>query len=338
MKVLLRDLSFCKLRGVYFIVNTITGRIYVGSCPTTCFKSRFKRHLNSLLKRNHENTFLQKDVDKYGISNFLFVIKEVVEGTDEDVICREQFYLDTIEPLYNKHKKAFYPNHKIKQFGSNAKRNATINEGLEFYKKYKQGNIKLSEIPDRYKGFVMGKSSFKVWNKGKDTSVIDYSFLKGIPKRKTELWEKGRMDFKNTMRNKSSKIYVFDYNGVFLKTFRSVSDIVDFSKSGSNNLPIITQSNKPRKSKNGVIPIEHFELNNVLRVCKGKKRSYKGLIFSYQESVNYKLKPSDIKYSYTKWSQCHFTNHSCPTEESVSEKSGELLENLGEDNQQPSQT
>lgn len=314
MKVLLRDLSFYKLRGVYFIINTITNRVYVGSCPTTCFKNRFKKHLNSLLGKKHENTFLQKEVDEYGISNFLFIIKEVVNGTYEDVIRREQFYLDSVSLLYNKHKKAFYPNHKIKQFGSNAKRNASIAEGLEFYKGYKKGSIKLSEIPDKYKGFVIGKSSFKAWNKGKDASVVDYSHLKGIPKRKTELWEKGRMNFKDTMRNKSSKIYVFDYNGVFLKTFRSVSDIVDFSKSGNNDLPIITQSDKPRKSKNGLIPIEHFELNNVLRVCKGKKRSYKGLIFSYQESIDYKLNPSDIKCSYKKWSQCHFTNHSCPTE------------------------
>ena len=64
MKILLRDLTFCKLRGVYFIVNTITGRTYVGSCPTSCFRNRFKRHLNSLLRRNHENTFLQKEVDE----------------------------------------------------------------------------------------------------------------------------------------------------------------------------------------------------------------------------------------------------------------------------------
>lgn len=85
-------------KGIYKIFNTEDGRYYVGSA-TISFKKRLTQHISDLSKGKHRNIHLQRAYNKHGWEKFLFVIVEVLEN-DEDIIKREQIYLDE-KPDYN---------------------------------------------------------------------------------------------------------------------------------------------------------------------------------------------------------------------------------------------
>ena len=85
--------------GIYLIKNTITNQIYVGSTSSS-FRKRFHQHFNSLKHNKHHNKHFQSSYNKYGKENFCFIILELCEK--EKCIEREQYYIDTLLPEYNK--------------------------------------------------------------------------------------------------------------------------------------------------------------------------------------------------------------------------------------------
>ena len=80
-----------KKSGVYQIVNTVNGKIYVGS--GVCFKIRWGQHKSDLKNNKHDNSYLQNSWNKHGKDNFEFIILEVVKDK-EKLIEREQHWLD----------------------------------------------------------------------------------------------------------------------------------------------------------------------------------------------------------------------------------------------------
>jgi len=86
--------------GVYQIRNIVTGGRYVGS--TIHLKKRWAIHRWMLIYGRHDNKPLQRAHDEYGLDALLF---EILEET-ADLIMREQFYLDTLRPEYNRHPNA----------------------------------------------------------------------------------------------------------------------------------------------------------------------------------------------------------------------------------------
>lgn len=83
--------------GIYKLVNLINNKIYIGSAVN--LRQRFKMHKRDILKNKHCNTYLSRSISKYGIENFMF---EVIEFPDkENLIQREQYYIDTLKPEYN---------------------------------------------------------------------------------------------------------------------------------------------------------------------------------------------------------------------------------------------
>lgn len=87
-----------KLTGIYKIVNKVDNKCYIGSAATY-FKRRIRQHYFSLIKNTHENKYLQNAFNKYGINNFYFEIIEICP--EKDVLKKEQYHLDTINPEYN---------------------------------------------------------------------------------------------------------------------------------------------------------------------------------------------------------------------------------------------
>lgn len=87
--------------GVYAIQCTYNGRLYVGSSVN--MYQRCKEH-KSYLKRNvHINKRLQRDYNRYGVANFVWLILEYVSDIT-DLISRESYwgdYLQAIECGYN---------------------------------------------------------------------------------------------------------------------------------------------------------------------------------------------------------------------------------------------
>lgn len=85
------------MTGVYAIRNR-NGHQYIGSSVEV--ENRWKAHLRDLRRGTHHSGHLQNAYNKYGESAFAFVVLEVV-ANPEDLVVREQFYLDTHHPEYN---------------------------------------------------------------------------------------------------------------------------------------------------------------------------------------------------------------------------------------------
>ena len=93
-----------KMLAIYKISSKIKPeRIYIGSA--TNFKKRKCVHLTTLAKNSHYNLKLQRHVNKYSIEDIKIEILELVMFK-EDLIIREQFYLDTLNPYFNICKRA----------------------------------------------------------------------------------------------------------------------------------------------------------------------------------------------------------------------------------------
>jgi hypothetical protein len=84
-----------KNRGVYAIINEITGEMYIGSSSN--IGGRKDKHFSLLRHNKHTNSKLQESVNLYGIDCFkLFIL----EYTD-DLINREQYFVDYYNPYFN---------------------------------------------------------------------------------------------------------------------------------------------------------------------------------------------------------------------------------------------
>lgn len=79
-----------KISGVYQILNTKTGKMYIGSA-TNIFK-RLKWHKYTLYKNKHHSILLQRAWNKYGDNCFIFNILE--ETNIDDLLKIEQLWLD----------------------------------------------------------------------------------------------------------------------------------------------------------------------------------------------------------------------------------------------------
>lgn len=86
-------------RGIYKILNVVTGDFYIGSSVNV--NARIQTHRNKLIYDAHGNRHLQNAFNKYGLKSFKFeLIREVVDAYDLTKI--EQVYIDTLKPVYNK--------------------------------------------------------------------------------------------------------------------------------------------------------------------------------------------------------------------------------------------
>lgn len=102
--------------GIYKISNTIHDRIYIGSAKS--LYDRFHTHKHYFKKNEHHSLKLQRFVNKYGFDKLIFSVLEFC--STEDLIIREQFWLDKHQPFYNTCKLAgntlgVKPSAKVKQ-------------------------------------------------------------------------------------------------------------------------------------------------------------------------------------------------------------------------------
>ena len=91
--------------GIYQIMNTVNGKRYIGSAMN--FHIRWKRHLNYLNKNKHHSIKLQRAWNKYGEDAFEFII--LLKCAKEELIIKEQSFIDWLKPEYNVCKQAGSP-------------------------------------------------------------------------------------------------------------------------------------------------------------------------------------------------------------------------------------
>lgn len=83
--------------GIYQIMNKVNNKIYVGSAVD--IKQRWNKHKSLLRKKIHANDHLQKAWILYGEDIFQFNVLE--KCNKENLIQKEQYYLDLLNPEYN---------------------------------------------------------------------------------------------------------------------------------------------------------------------------------------------------------------------------------------------
>lgn len=84
---------------IYKIENIITGDCYIGS--ETIDKTRFKTHISLLRNNKHHSKYFQRAFKKYGEENFKFIILEDNIIDNIELLKREQFYINILNPKYN---------------------------------------------------------------------------------------------------------------------------------------------------------------------------------------------------------------------------------------------
>jgi len=85
--------------AIYEIRNNITGRVYVGSSVDVA--KRWRDHKSALKTGIHKSRSMQTDYSKHGLESFEHKVLEelTAETTKEQLLEREQFYLDTLQPF-----------------------------------------------------------------------------------------------------------------------------------------------------------------------------------------------------------------------------------------------
>lgn len=79
--------------GIYGFFSKTTNKLYIGS--SIYLNTRINNHI----KGTQSNILLQRAINKYNLQDFILIIFEYCDA--EDLITREQFYLDTLKPEYN---------------------------------------------------------------------------------------------------------------------------------------------------------------------------------------------------------------------------------------------
>lgn len=83
--------------GIYKIVNTKNGKFYIGSAKSLYYRKA--THFCNLKNKKHHNKALQNAYNKYGKNMLEFIVVEYCEVLE--LIQREQFFIDTLKPVYN---------------------------------------------------------------------------------------------------------------------------------------------------------------------------------------------------------------------------------------------
>jgi group I intron endonuclease len=241
--------------GVYVIENLMNNKVYIGSSVMRVMK-RIEHHVSMLRANKHKNAHLQNAFNKYGETSFC---ASIIENTEKHkTLEREQYWINqhNFDDLYN-----------INPLASgtpNMSKETILKRSETMKKKYASGELESN--------FKKGHTP---WNKGK--SDIDYSYLKGVKKTKSEKVLNKLKKQSEQIREISPRVYVYDVNYNFLGKFRCAKDLEEWSLTEYNDLPIKSRFEKERMGK----PLKFLSSGNINKACKTGK-FYKGLRFSNQ--------------------------------------------------------
>jgi len=77
-------------KGIYRIINQSTGKSYIGQSIN--LRKRKIQHFSNLKCGKHENDYLQKGYNKYGLDAFTFSILEYTENLTQVEMNNREMY------------------------------------------------------------------------------------------------------------------------------------------------------------------------------------------------------------------------------------------------------
>jgi group I intron endonuclease len=83
--------------GIYMLTNKLTNDIYIGQSAD--ISKRFKNYFNLSYIKSKGNFIISRALIKYGYYNFSVTILEYCDKSD--LLVREQYYFDKLNPQYN---------------------------------------------------------------------------------------------------------------------------------------------------------------------------------------------------------------------------------------------
>lgn len=287
MKVIIKqeNLNQLTLKGIYRIFCTETNKSYIGSTWKS-FKSRWKQHLSKLNNNKHHSKEMQNAWNKYGTDSFSCEILEVID--DKSILLeREAFFIDKFNSYNNGYNENPEPSRSPmlngsscikssethKQLWDNLKNSMTEEEFMEYKLEYA-----------RKRGFEKG---YTPWNKGivmtkEQTKNMRKPKINGVSQKMKDVHIKN----KQLNKDRADYIIVYDAEHKWLNTFWCNSDLVEYSKSEFNSLPL-----KIRKGGNN-----HLDPSKIANHIKSGK-AYKG-IFLKRAPKSWKLSYANAENSW----------------------------------------
>lgn len=242
--------------GIYKIQNTINNNIYIGG--SNDILNRWKHHKWSLRNNKHHSKYLQRAWNKHGEDSFKFEVIE--ECSLQDLILKEQFYLDTLNPTYNINKTAenctgriVSETTKIKISNKNKGRKHTEITKTKISTHRKNNPLVFTE--EMRKKISDSKKGTNNPNYGKPISDIHKEKIRQANKGK-----KISEETKQTIGRKNSiSVVQLTLEGEFIKTWNSTVDVereLGFFGSG------------------------------ITKVCRGTNLTYKGYKWRYKKDFD----------------------------------------------------
>lgn len=278
VKIKQEEIENLSKKGIYRIYCQTSKKSYVGSTWRT-FKIRWKQHLRLLNNNKHHSIELQRAFNKYGTDDFYVEILETIDS-EENLLGREAFYINKYDCINNGYNENPDPSRSPMLNKSSCEKSSKTHK--ELWENLK--NTMSSEEFEKYKEEYNEKRGFKkgqtAWNKGKKMTEAQIANMKkpkihGVSEAMKKVHKKNGQ----LAKDRADYIIVYDINKKWLNTFWCLSDLVEYSKSEYNNLPMILR-------KNGVRSMTASKIT----VSISKGTVYKGLYF--------KRAPKSMKISY----------------------------------------
>lgn len=242
MKISVGSLEKIRCKGVYSITNVISGNKYIGSTKKS-FITRLRQHVNELNRGTHHCTHMQNAWNKYGEDSFEFNIEEVLDDTT-NILDREAYYIELYDSYYNGYNANPNPN-TSPMFNQDSVRKSSVthhNQWVELRASMTENEYQeylRKRFPANYGRIPVnkGKPAPEEWKeKMRKPKVNGVSKkMKDVHIRNSEL-----------AKENADYIIVYDINRNWVNTFRCTGDLVEYSKSEFNTLPIIHSKGKER--------------------------------------------------------------------------------------------
>ena len=230
---------------IYIITNSVNGKVYIGKTPAG-IQTRWERHIADSIKPRKYKSLLYEAMNKYGIDKFH--ITQIEECSNDKLDEREQYWIRQ----YNSYGSGY--NLTIGGDGHNVISDDEIKNILDLWEKgYTQREI--SEIVNRNHKAIKRI----IYNSGVTRNeVIRRQTLKLRPSR-------------------TSPIYAYDIDGIFLKQYGSMAEA----------------------SEELSVPIGY-----IYDIFRGRRKAIKGMTFRRDKTdkiapVVYAVKPKVQVYQYS---------------------------------------